>query len=205
MIDKDIKAVRDNARDGFDLSLRVQLRRCAKEDLAKLEWEGVFAHDRAIFLDTFDRQQNGEALMILAECNAYPIGQIWIDFEKRKEFGAGYLWAFRVLPAFQRLGIGKWLLSRAEAVLERREFLFAELHVEKWNTQALRLYQKIGYQITGPDGAPSDHESMPGELPSLVNSGGFDPAQTNTQWLLRKRLISRNSVVTRRIPRIDPD
>ena len=56
--------------------------------------------------EAFQRQQRGEVLMLVAEANRFPIGQLWIDLVKKQEESIGIIWALRVMPAFQNLGVG---------------------------------------------------------------------------------------------------
>jgi ribosomal protein S18 acetylase RimI-like enzyme len=146
----------------FDLKIDVTLRPCRKEDLLALEWFGSASQFREVIAEAFQRQKQCEVLMLVAEANHFPIGQLWIDLTKKREQSTGVLWAFRVLVPFQGLGIGTRLMVTAEAVLVRNRFAKCEIGVEKDNPGALRLYERLGcevvednteeFEYTNPDG-----------------------------------------------------
>jgi hypothetical protein len=62
----------------------VRFRKCRRQDLEKLEWGGLFTEHREIIRDAYLRQKAGKNKMLLAEANSQPIGQIWIDFERKE-------------------------------------------------------------------------------------------------------------------------
>ena len=149
--------------DRMTLTLDVEIRACLEGDLPELEWFGVFTAHRALILDAFERQSRGEVLMLVAEVNGFPAGQLWVDLRRGAERSVGFLWAFRVLPLLRGQGLGKRLLAAAERALAARGFHAAEIGVEKTNLAAKRLYERRGYAVvreereeyryTTPDGA----------------------------------------------------
>ena len=160
----------------FNVSLPVTIRKCAAEDLPEMEWFGLFTHDRETIHDVFRRQQRGESLMLVADINGHPAGQVWIDLATLRPRSTGWLWAVRVFPWFERLGIG-WLLIRgAEQALRRRGFEYAELAVDKHNP-ASAFYERLGYRCMG---------SMYEERYSDGGAAAHVP-----QWVYRKELVSR--------------
>ena len=160
------------------IPLVVRIRECAEADLPHLEWFGSFAHHREIFAEAYARQGRGENLMLVADARGFPVGQAWVDLQKRKAESVGVLWAVRVLPLLQGLGIGSILIRAAARRLRERGYRAAELGVEKDNAGARRLYERLGYQLVGelregygytaPDGVAVRH---------VVD-----------QWILRKAL-----------------
>ncbi|MDZ5783276.1 GNAT family N-acetyltransferase [Marinococcus luteus] len=54
-----------------------------------------------------------------------------------------------ILPAYQRLGLGRRLLERIEAWAEKRGLHRLELTVIEENTGARALYERFGFQIEG--------------------------------------------------------
>src|SRR4051812_19296174 len=63
----------------FSVPLRVSIRPCMREALPQLEWFGLYTPHREIIGEAFDRQGRGENLMLVAEVNGFPVGQVWID------------------------------------------------------------------------------------------------------------------------------
>jgi hypothetical protein len=97
----------------FDVTMAVFIRPCQRGDLAQLEWFGQFARYRRLFSETYGRSEKGEVVMLVAIVNESPIGSVWIDMVKQREQSTGILWALRVLPPLQNLGIGTRLITAA--------------------------------------------------------------------------------------------
>ena len=90
-------------------------------------------------------------LQVVAEANDFPIGQVWIDLEHKREAATGLLWALRVIECYQRMGIGTRLLRAAEAELRHRGYRCVEIGAERDNPDARRLYERLGYRVVGVD------------------------------------------------------
>lgn len=58
-----------------------------------------------------------------------------------------YLDDFSVSEKYRKIGIGTALVKRAEEYAGELGLTDVELHVEKSNASALRLYEKLGYRI----------------------------------------------------------
>jgi ribosomal protein S18 acetylase RimI-like enzyme len=137
----------------FTVPVALTIRPCIADDLPKLEWFGQFTEHRELIQDAFERQRRGENLMlhVVTNANGFPIGQIWIDLERKREAKTGLLWALRVIDCYQRMGIGTRLLAAAEAELRRRGYRCAEIGAERDNPGARRLYERLGYRVFGRD------------------------------------------------------
>lgn len=162
-------------RQEFNVSLPVTIRECAAEDLPELEWFGLFTHDREMIRNVFRRQQRGESLMLIADVNGHPVGQVWIDLATLRSRSTGWLWAVRVFPWFKRLGIGRLLIRGAEQAMRRRGLQSAELAVDKDNP-ACGFYERLGYRRAG----------------TIYEEHFFDGAAAVQvpQWVYRKELVS---------------
>lgn len=178
-------------RNSFCVQFEVFIRKCEASDLPMMEWEGAFTMHREIIRETFERQLRGEVLMLVAEANGFPIGQIWIDFLKAQQSNAGYLWALRVIAPFRRRGIGRMLIESAEQILKDSGVVFARLGVERDNTLAMALYQRLGYQNVG-----TLDEKIRFKAPD-----GYWHTQISHEFLMEKALVlpsnSQNSRVAR--------
>jgi ribosomal protein S18 acetylase RimI-like enzyme len=133
----------------FAVSLPVEIRLCTADDLSHLEWFGVFAQDREIIRAAFAMQTRGEGAILVAVINGFPAGQVWIDFVRHAAASAGYLWAMRVFPWLQGLGLGRALLQPAESLLRACGCAWVELSVDFENTAAQRFYRACGYEAAG--------------------------------------------------------
>jgi ribosomal protein S18 acetylase RimI-like enzyme len=167
----------------FHLTLPAVIRACRADDLPTLEWFGVFSPHRELFRATFEAQERGDALILIVEVNGVPSGQIFIDFARKDDDATGLLWAARVFPALQKLGLGTRLLAAAEQVLRSRGFRYAELTVEKDNESAKRLYHRLGYRRAG---------NAAGEQRYTTPEGVHVNVPID-QWVMRKRLGRRVS------------
>jgi GNAT superfamily N-acetyltransferase len=170
------------ARELFETNIpgRLVIRTCVESDLALLEWYGLFAHHRELIRDTFEKQARGDALMLVLEWNGYPAGQVWIDFDTRRDVLTAVLWALRVVPWLQNLGMGTKLLQVAEQEIARRGYIWSELGVEIGGSDLRAYYEKRGYRFTGQiaqAGAFRDAQGL------LVSAG-------SPQWMLVKRAAS---------------
>jgi ribosomal protein S18 acetylase RimI-like enzyme len=162
--------------DRFELSVPVAIRPCRREDLAALEWSGAFAHHREIIRDAFARHERDENVMLVADVGGFPAGQAWVDLARSRGQRVGVIWAVRVLPCLQGLGLGTRLVAAAEEVIARRGYGASELRVESWNVGARRLYERLGYAVVG----------------RVSETYGYTPPDADRvelaieEWLLRK-------------------
>jgi ribosomal protein S18 acetylase RimI-like enzyme len=160
--------------DDAVVQLRVRIRECREEDLEALEWFGAYRLHRGIARRTFEEQRCGRALMLVLEANGHASGQAWIDFGRRR----GVIWAVRVLPCLQNLGLGSRLAGACEARLVARGVAEAEVSVERGNAGALRFWEGRGYRTVG------EHRWV--EL--LGDGGDGGAAMRLDQWVLRRGL-----------------
>jgi GNAT superfamily N-acetyltransferase len=136
----------------MSLSLTITMRLATRADLPKLEWHGQYRHFRRLFHRTFREQQAGRRLMLLADLNNFPIGQVFIHFRRPSTaYSCAYLYSFRVMEMFRGYGIGSQLLESAEEVVRSRNFSRAIIAVSKENNGARRLYHRLGYALCGED------------------------------------------------------
>ncbi len=90
------------------VSLPVVIRVATQEDLPRLEWYGQYIHYRNLFRRAYRDQQLGTRLMLVADCNGFPIGYVFILFMD-DELGNNKLISIlcRVMEMFHSQGIGK--------------------------------------------------------------------------------------------------
>lgn len=157
-----------DALDTFSIRLPVRIRAAVEDDLSALEEiSRLVAHEVPV-REVHDQQAKGEALILVAEVNGHPGGQVWIALERRRAERAGELWAVSVLPCLRGQGIGAALVRAAEEALQARGFRWALLGVEADNPGARRLYERLGYALAA---------STPGDGSGVAG-----------QWVFRKEL-----------------
>jgi ribosomal protein S18 acetylase RimI-like enzyme len=165
----------DDALDAFSIRLPVRIRTGFEADLPALEaFSELVAHDVPVGR-VHAQQCEGQALILVAEVNGEPGGQMWIDLERRRAERAGEIWAVFVLPCLRGQGIGARLLRAAEEALQVRGFRWALLGVEADNPGARRLYERLGYTLAASTPAPQARE------PSAASG-------VTGQWVFRKEL-----------------
>ena len=152
----DVNRVLESFRP-FSVPLQLSIRFCTRSDLPAIEWLGLFRARRELLLTTYERMERNEALMLVADANGVPCGQVWLDLARHNMDAVGYIWAVRVLSCLQNLGIGKRLMLAAEELLVSRGFEHAEMTVEHRNVAARRFYERLGYR-----------EAQTGEAPATV-------------------------------------
>lgn len=167
----------------FTLPISITLRTAEKRDLPLLEWYGEYRHFRNLFRRAYREQLQGRRLMLLADYNNFPIGQVFIQFQSTNRRIAdgnyrAYFYSLRVMTLFRGQGIGTWLMREAETVLVSRGFKYATIAVAKDNHGALRLYERLGYGRFAEDS---------GEW-SYINHRGEVIEVTEPCWILEKFL-----------------
>ena len=167
----------------FVLTAEIAIRGSRESDLPCLEWFGLFTEHRELIQDAFHRQQAGEVLMLVADLNGFPVGQLWLDLTGKRSEDVGILWALRVFPFLQNRSIGRRLIGAGEQELEERGYGWAEIGVDKDEPRAGSLYRRLGYEP----------KSMAREEYSYHNPAGALIRVPVELRLFRKRLNARGS------------
>jgi ribosomal protein S18 acetylase RimI-like enzyme len=128
----------------FRINAGMTIRAARIEDLKKLEWFGAYAHFRDLYQRTWRDHVASRRLMMVADLNTFPVGQVWVDVTPHTY---AYLYALRVMEPFQGLGIGTALIETAEEIARGRGYHVIQLAVERSNTSARRLYERQGFRI----------------------------------------------------------
>lgn len=134
----------------FDVHQTITIRISSQEDIPRLELEGQFTKFRTLFRRAFREQQTGRRLMIVADCNNYPVGRLFILFNSSDHsiadgINRAYLYSFFVMDPFRGKGVGTRMVRYAEAILQDRNFRYVTIAVAKDNLGALRLYERLDY------------------------------------------------------------
>jgi ribosomal protein S18 acetylase RimI-like enzyme len=132
----------------FDLPRHsVIIRALRKEDGLKLEWQGG-ADLRNFYERQWAAHEIGEAFVLVADFNGFPIGQAALYWEgKPAHPGIPDLQSLRVHPIFQGQGIGTQLLDAGALVVKERGFSQIGLSVNPDNLRAHHLYERCGYRL----------------------------------------------------------
>ena len=79
----------------FSITVEAEIRPARAADLPALEWMGLYTPHRALIAEAFAAQCRGDGLVLLAVTNGFPVGQVWIDFARKRGDGVAVLWAVR--------------------------------------------------------------------------------------------------------------
>lgn len=125
----------------------VIIRALQKEDGLKLEWQGG-PDLRNFYERQWTAHEMGEAFVLIADFNGFPIGQAALWWEgKPAHPGIPDLQSLRVHPIFQGQGIGTQLLDAGAQVVKQRGFKQIGLSVNPDNLRAHHLYERCGYRV----------------------------------------------------------
>jgi ribosomal protein S18 acetylase RimI-like enzyme len=167
----------------YTLRVPVTIRVAQRDDLPKLEWYGTYAYSRNFIRNAYVEQTHQRRLMLVADLNGFPVGQVYLQFIANNPVVAdghtrAYLYAFRVIDHLRGCGIGTLLMHHAEAAVRQRGFQVLMLQVAKENPAAQRLYHRLGYAIIGED---------PGDW-SYVDHHGVVQHVHEPVWVMQKPL-----------------
>ncbi|CAO3420411.1 GNAT family N-acetyltransferase [Azospirillum doebereinerae] len=166
------------SRDRGSVVLPVTIRPARADDLPKLEWFGLHTPHREILGNAFRMQERGTGAMLLAELNDFPVGQVCVDFVRKRHLGRATLWALRVFLPFRGLGLGARLMRAAEAVVATNGGGVAELGVDRDNATVLPFYDQLGYVHCGTERGHFAYRTPDGVTIRVPID----------QWLLHKRI-----------------
>ncbi len=134
---------------------QVNIRLLTQDDLPALEWDGKYIHFRRLYQEAYQRYLRGISLLWVADLAEIGVlGQVFIQLScDREELADGisraYLYAFRIKPKYRNAGLGTRMVQAIEQDLLERGFSTITLNVAKSNEKAIRLYQRLGFTITG--------------------------------------------------------
>lgn len=140
----------------FQVNMNIVIRPAIETDIEQLEWFGEFSHFRNLIQRAYDEQLAGNRLVLVADLNGFPIGQLFIQYETHNHriadgYNRAYFYSFRVFQLFRGQGIGTSMLTYAQQLIYNMRYRYATIAVAKDNPDALRLYQRLGYKIIGED------------------------------------------------------
>jgi ribosomal protein S18 acetylase RimI-like enzyme len=116
-------------------------------DLADLDWTGGAEHLTAI-AEQLPKMVAEEVEFVVGELpNGRLVAAGGADLTATTE--AGVLWMFSVHPVLQNLGIGTAMVAHLERRLRARGRREARISVEHDNSDAARLYRRLGYRERG--------------------------------------------------------
>ncbi len=136
------------------VELPVTLRLARFDDLPKLEWYGQYTHFRNLFRRAFREQQQHRRLMLVADCNDFPIGHVFIQLHSTENGiadgnGRAYLYALRVMDMFRGQGIGTRLYEQLFAELKKMDIHAIIAGISLPNEASVKLHERLGFAAAG--------------------------------------------------------
>jgi ribosomal protein S18 acetylase RimI-like enzyme len=129
------------------------IRQVEQRDLPALEWDGEYKKYRRMYADIFQDTRIGRTLMwIITTPLGEMIGQTFVMLNSSERQTAdgenrAYIFAFRVKSDWRNRGVGTFLMNFVERDCRNRGFSYLTLNVAKENPDALRLYERLGFQV----------------------------------------------------------
>jgi ribosomal protein S18 acetylase RimI-like enzyme len=160
------------------------IRQVEKADLPALEWDGEYSKFRRMYASLYRDAVAGRALMwIIETLQGQMVGQAFVVLRSGEIAAAdgerrAYIFSFRVKPAYRNKGLGTGLLEFIHDDLRQRGFQFVTLNVAKDNSDALRLYLRLGYKVIS---------AHPGKW-SYTDHEGITHHVDEPAWRMLKRL-----------------
>ena len=133
----------DNRSDtlprSVQLAIGAEIRRATARDMPALAtWSG---HVETVFKPSLERS---DRMLLIAHANGrFPIGHVFVDLS------GGVISHLLVLAGFRDQGLGTALVAEAEQWLRENGAHRAAVLVEKSNSGAIRLYERLSYTKTG--------------------------------------------------------
>ncbi len=157
-----------------EIVLPLTVRDLTTEDLTFLTWSGNALKSR---IEALERADRGE-VDFLAVCppSGVPVATGGVDFTKPP--GAATLWHLSVDGSLRSCGIGTILIHALEDRIRARGLHWAELGVDVNEARPQRLYERLGYVVSG-----TEHGSWDEDAPD-----GSTRRYETTITLLRKEL-----------------
>jgi len=168
----------------FDPQL-ITIRFAEFKDLEAMEWDGEYRHFRRMYRDTFQRTLTGSTQMWVMRYEPdLMIGQLFVQLlSKNTTLADGkhraYIFSFRIRSEYRSRGLGTNFLNHVEINLLRRGFRTISLNVAQDNPQALKMYERNGYHVIGPDPGVWSYQTDEGEWVHME-----EPA-----WRMEKQLV----------------
>jgi ribosomal protein S18 acetylase RimI-like enzyme len=136
---------------------KVIIRHLIFSDLPHLEWDGEYKHLRNVYHKAYQYKNQGKNVLWVADLpHIGIIGQVFIQLNSMRKdladgFFSAYLYAFRIKPEYRNAGLGTRMFSIVEEDLIKRKFREITLNVAKTNPDAVRLYNRMGFEIIGSE------------------------------------------------------
>jgi ribosomal protein S18 acetylase RimI-like enzyme len=137
----------------FERFLESEIREYAQDKVKSGNWlaEEALEKSRAEFfgmLPDGPRTKDQFVFTILDEQTAQKLGVLWVQVKLGEAHRRAFICDFVIEPQFRGQGFGKQALLALDKRLEEMGVENVSLHVFAHNTNAIALYEKMGYVVT---------------------------------------------------------
>ena len=131
------------------MSLRLRIRPAERRDMGALTAALAPQVDAAQLRQRFEQCRDGYRKILVAELDGRPVGTVSMGGHGFQRPDSLRLFALDVGEAFRGRGVGTALVYAVEAAAADRTLNEVNLEVALENEDAVRLYERLGYQRLG--------------------------------------------------------
>jgi ribosomal protein S18 acetylase RimI-like enzyme len=161
----------------LNLNLEYTIRSAIESDIDLLRWSTPDWN--SYWQKKWQKKLEGELDLLVACVNDFPIARIWLDWTHSRSKWIGEISSFNVIPPFQGHGVGTEMMKKVEQIIFEKGLKIAQIGIDKPNSRAQTLYEKLGYKIVREEQDSFDYMSESGEIKHY----------SSDCWILEKRLI----------------
>ncbi|MDA8205315.1 MAG: GNAT family N-acetyltransferase [Thermaerobacter sp.] len=107
----------------------------------------VFLADQAQRLRVAGRRPMENGIFVLDD-EGTMAGFVWVAVRVDLQGAYGSIDQVYLKPPYRRQGYGNWLMNAADGFIKKQGLKTARLYVTRENADAVRLYQRLGYEVT---------------------------------------------------------
>jgi ribosomal protein S18 acetylase RimI-like enzyme len=172
-----IKTTNFSKKFSLNISLEYTIRSAVESDIDLLRWSTPDWN--SYWQKKWQAKLAGELDMYVALIKDFPIARIWLDWTHSKSKEIGEISSFNVMPPFQGEGVGTQMIKTTEQIILEKGLKIAQIGIDKPNSRAQKLYEKLGYKIVREEQDSFDYLSESGEIKHYISDC----------WILQKHLI----------------
>ncbi len=165
-----------NTKHKILLDTEFEIRSAIDTDIPMLTY--LLSNWSSYYQDKWKQKLENKLDIFVATINDLPIVNLLLDWTKYADQNTAQISSFMVLSPFRNLGIGTVMMDFAEKVIIQKNLKIAQTGAYKTNLKAKKLYERLGYELTG---------EQQGTLQYTTESGKIETKYEDC-WILQKKL-----------------